>query len=73
MRVPNNMCAPHPLTERIRQTAGITVVFVNVERLSALSEVSASETWILAVLGDRFGSLFILANHFRGSLRKPGG
>lgn len=33
----------HPSSEKIRQTAGITAVFVNVERLSPLSEVSLSK------------------------------
>lgn len=32
-----------PPSEKIRQTPGITAVFVNVERLSPLSEVSRSE------------------------------
>ncbi|XP_072246156.1 putative GTP-binding protein 6 isoform X2 [Leuresthes tenuis] len=41
------------LTERIRQTAGITVVFVNVERLSALSEREFEEAWGVKVL-DRY-------------------
>lgn len=34
----------HRLLEKIKQTAGITAVFVNVERLSPLSEVSLSSS-----------------------------
>lgn len=41
------------LTEKIRQTAGITAVFVNVERLSALSEREFEEAWGVKVL-DRY-------------------
>ncbi|XP_069006900.1 putative GTP-binding protein 6 isoform X1 [Embiotoca jacksoni] len=41
------------LTERIRQTAGITAVFVNVERLSPLSEREFEETWGVKVF-DRY-------------------
>lgn len=38
----------HPSSEKIRQAAGITAVFVNVERLSPLSEVSLSKRCSLA-------------------------
>ncbi|XP_042372209.1 putative GTP-binding protein 6, partial [Plectropomus leopardus] len=41
------------LTERIRRTAGITAVFVNVERLSALSERELEEAWGVKVF-DRY-------------------
>ncbi|XP_039984200.1 putative GTP-binding protein 6 [Xiphias gladius] len=41
------------LTEKIRQTAGITAVFVNVERLSSLSEREFEEAWGVKVL-DRY-------------------
>ncbi|KAM4629002.1 putative GTP-binding protein 6 [Polymixia lowei] len=41
------------LTERIRQTPGITAVFVNVERLSPLSERELEEAWGVKVL-DRY-------------------
>ncbi|XP_029988852.1 putative GTP-binding protein 6 [Sphaeramia orbicularis] len=41
------------LTEKIRQTAGITAVFVNVERLSPLSEREFEEAWGLKVF-DRY-------------------
>ncbi|XP_071779540.2 putative GTP-binding protein 6 [Centroberyx gerrardi] len=41
------------LTERIRQTPGITAVFVNVERLSALSERELEEAWGVKVF-DRY-------------------
>ncbi|XP_022074689.1 putative GTP-binding protein 6 [Acanthochromis polyacanthus] len=41
------------LTEKIRQTAGITAVFVNVERLSPLSEREFEETWGVKVF-DRY-------------------
>ncbi|KAM6921153.1 putative GTP-binding protein 6 [Xenentodon cancila] len=41
------------LTERILQTAGITAVFVNVERLSPLSEREFEEAWGVKVL-DRY-------------------
>ncbi|XP_024134598.1 putative GTP-binding protein 6 [Oryzias melastigma] len=41
------------LTEKIRQTAGITAVFVNVERLSALSEREFEEAWGVKVF-DRY-------------------
>uniref|UniRef100_A0A668VZR8 Putative GTP-binding protein 6 n=1 Tax=Oreochromis aureus TaxID=47969 RepID=A0A668VZR8_OREAU len=41
------------LTERIRQTAGITAVFVNVERLSPLSEREFEEVWGVKVF-DRY-------------------
>ncbi|KAM9384699.1 putative GTP-binding protein 6 [Pholidichthys leucotaenia] len=41
------------LTERIRQTAGITAVFVNVERLSPLSEREFEEAWGVKVF-DRY-------------------
>ncbi|KAF6726923.1 putative GTP-binding protein 6 [Oryzias melastigma] len=56
------------LTEKIRQTAGITAVFVNVERLSALSEVSSPAVHLCSTTNidsSLFGS--------RGNLRKPGG
>ncbi|XP_059198109.1 putative GTP-binding protein 6 [Centropristis striata] len=41
------------LTEKIRQTAGITAVFVNVERLSPLSERELEEAWGVKVF-DRY-------------------
>nr|XP_057929811.1 putative GTP-binding protein 6 isoform X2 [Doryrhamphus excisus] len=41
------------LTEKIRQTAGITAVFVNVERLSPLSERALEEAWGVKVM-DRY-------------------
>ncbi|XP_023122836.1 putative GTP-binding protein 6 isoform X2 [Amphiprion ocellaris] len=41
------------LTEKIRQTAGITAVFVNVERLSPLSEREFEEIWGVKVF-DRY-------------------
>ncbi|KAM6962987.1 putative GTP-binding protein 6 [Aplochiton taeniatus] len=41
------------LTERIRRTVGITAVFVNVERLSPLSEKELEEAWGVKVL-DRY-------------------
>ncbi|KAM7388644.1 hypothetical protein PAMP_024805 [Pampus punctatissimus] len=41
------------LTERIRQTPGITAVFVNVERLSPLSERELEEAWAVKVF-DRY-------------------
>ncbi|XP_005923496.1 putative GTP-binding protein 6 [Haplochromis burtoni] len=41
------------LTERIRQTAGITAVFVNVERLTPLSERDFEEVWGVKVF-DRY-------------------
>ncbi|XP_070688883.1 putative GTP-binding protein 6 [Pempheris klunzingeri] len=41
------------LTEKIRQTAGITAVFVNVERLSSLSERELEEAWGVKVF-DRY-------------------
>ncbi|XP_037626995.1 putative GTP-binding protein 6 isoform X2 [Sebastes umbrosus] len=41
------------LTERIRQTAGISAVFVNVERLSPLSEREFEEAWGVKVF-DRY-------------------
>ncbi|XP_030646950.1 putative GTP-binding protein 6 [Chanos chanos] len=41
------------LTERIRKTPGITAVFVNVERLSALSERELQEAWGVKVF-DRY-------------------
>ncbi|XP_029282194.1 LOW QUALITY PROTEIN: putative GTP-binding protein 6 [Cottoperca gobio] len=41
------------LTDIIRQTAGITAVFVNVQRLSALSEKEFAETWGVKVF-DRY-------------------
>ncbi|CAN9500257.1 unnamed protein product [Ophioblennius macclurei] len=41
------------LTEKIRQTSGITAVFVNVERLSALSERELEDAWGVKVL-DRY-------------------
>ncbi|XP_049910220.1 putative GTP-binding protein 6 isoform X1 [Epinephelus moara] len=41
------------LTERIRKTAGITAVFVNVERLSPLSERELEEAWGVKVF-DRY-------------------
>ncbi|XP_029906201.1 putative GTP-binding protein 6 [Myripristis murdjan] len=41
------------LTEKIKQTPGITAVFVNVERLSALSERELEEAWGVKVL-DRY-------------------
>lgn len=41
------------LTERIRRTVGITAVFVNVERLSPLSERELEEAWGVKVL-DRY-------------------
>ncbi|KAG7228731.1 hypothetical protein INR49_008509, partial [Caranx melampygus] len=41
------------LTERIRQTSGITAVFVNVERLSPLSERELEEAWGVKVF-DRY-------------------
>ncbi|XP_032382649.1 putative GTP-binding protein 6 [Etheostoma spectabile] len=41
------------LTERIRQTAGISAVFVNVERLSPLSERELEEAWGVKVF-DRY-------------------
>ncbi|XP_028300253.1 putative GTP-binding protein 6 [Gouania willdenowi] len=41
------------LTEKIRQTAGITAVFVNVERLSALSEREFQDAWGVKVF-DRY-------------------
>ncbi|XP_072295192.1 putative GTP-binding protein 6 [Eucyclogobius newberryi] len=41
------------LTEKIRQTPGITAVFVNVERLSAVSERELEEAWAVKVL-DRY-------------------
>lgn len=59
------MCS---LAEKIRQTGGITAVFVNVERLSALSEVSSSE--VHRCSATNVDSSFF---GFRESLRKPGG
>lgn len=41
------------LTEKIRRTAGITAVFVNVERLSPLSERELEEAWGVKVF-DRY-------------------
>lgn len=41
------------LTEKIRQTPGITAVFVNVERLSPLAEREFEEAWGVKVL-DRY-------------------
>ncbi|TWW57520.1 putative GTP-binding protein 6 [Takifugu flavidus] len=41
------------LTEKIRQTAGITAVFVNVERLSPLSVKELKEAWGVSVF-DRY-------------------
>uniref|UniRef100_A0A7N9AT66 Putative GTP-binding protein 6 n=1 Tax=Mastacembelus armatus TaxID=205130 RepID=A0A7N9AT66_9TELE len=41
------------LTEKIRQTVGITAVFVNVERLSPLSEREFEEAWGVKVF-DRY-------------------
>ncbi|KAJ8256147.1 hypothetical protein COCON_G00200110 [Conger conger] len=41
------------LTERITKTSNITAVFVNVERLSALSEKELEEAWGIKVL-DRY-------------------
>ncbi|XP_060886239.1 putative GTP-binding protein 6 [Labrus mixtus] len=41
------------LTEKIRQTAGVTAVFVNVERLSPLSERELEEAWGVKVF-DRY-------------------
>ncbi|TDH08094.1 hypothetical protein EPR50_G00094070 [Perca flavescens] len=41
------------LTEKIRQTAGISAVFVNVERLSPLSEREFEEAWGVKVF-DRY-------------------
>ncbi|KAM9358006.1 putative GTP-binding protein 6 [Symphorus nematophorus] len=41
------------LTEKIRQTAGITSVFLNVERLSPLSERELEEAWGVKVF-DRY-------------------
>ncbi|XP_030584182.1 putative GTP-binding protein 6 [Archocentrus centrarchus] len=41
------------LTDRIRQTAGVTAVFVNVERLSPLSEREFEEVWGFKVF-DRY-------------------
>lgn len=41
------------LTEKIRQTAGITAVFVNVDRLSPLSEREFEEAWGVKVF-DRY-------------------
>lgn len=41
------------ITEKIRQTPGITAVFVNVERLSALSERELQEAWGVKVF-DRY-------------------
>uniref|UniRef100_A0A671VUK9 Putative GTP-binding protein 6 n=1 Tax=Sparus aurata TaxID=8175 RepID=A0A671VUK9_SPAAU len=41
------------LTEKIRQTAGINAVFVNVERLSPLSERELEEAWGVKVF-DRY-------------------
>uniref|UniRef100_A0AAV2KTI1 Putative GTP-binding protein 6 n=1 Tax=Knipowitschia caucasica TaxID=637954 RepID=A0AAV2KTI1_KNICA len=41
------------LSERIRQTSGITAVFVNVERLSPVSERELQEAWGLKVF-DRY-------------------
>ncbi|XP_057696442.1 putative GTP-binding protein 6 [Corythoichthys intestinalis] len=41
------------ITERIRQTAGVTAVFVNVERLSPSSERELEEAWGVKVL-DRY-------------------
>ncbi|XP_041647572.1 putative GTP-binding protein 6 [Cheilinus undulatus] len=41
------------LTEKIRQTAGVSAVFVNVERLSPLSERELEEAWGVKVF-DRY-------------------
>ncbi|XP_058495301.1 putative GTP-binding protein 6 [Solea solea] len=41
------------LTEKIRQTSGITAVFVNVDRLSPLSEREFEDTWGVKVF-DRY-------------------
>ena len=63
--------------EKIRQTAGITAVFVNVERLSPLSEVSLAKKtkkkqrfWLLT---ESFHALMVNCHPCRGSWRKPGG
>lgn len=53
------------LTEKIRQTAGITAVFVNVEHLSALSEREFEEAWGFKVL-DRYS---VVLHIFRRNAR----
>nr|XP_040039559.1 putative GTP-binding protein 6 isoform X2 [Gasterosteus aculeatus aculeatus] len=53
------------LTDRIRQTAGITAVFVNVERLSALSEREFEEAWGVKVF-DRYS---VVLHIFRRNAR----
>ncbi|XP_040896377.1 putative GTP-binding protein 6 [Toxotes jaculatrix] len=53
------------LTEKIRQTAGITAVFVNVERLSPLSEREFEGAWGLKVF-DRYS---IVLHIFRCNAR----
>lgn len=65
-----NLCFLSP-SEKIRKTAGITAVFVNVERLSPLSEVSSSENCFLAAhreVSCPDGHFFIHAEGAGGSL-----
>lgn len=64
----------HLLLEKIKQTAGITAVFVNVERLSPLSEVSLSSFCFCSRAAYR--KVLSTNSHFssyRGSWRRPGG
>lgn len=55
-----------PGSEKIRQTAGITAVFVNVERLSPLSEVSSSEVCSLAA----YWMVLCTDSHFFPSIQR---
>lgn len=64
----------HLLLEKIKQTAGITAVFVNVERLSPLSEVSLSSFCFCSRAAYR--KVLSTNSHissYRGSWRRPGG
>lgn len=61
-----------PPIEKIKQTAGITAVFVNVERLSPLSEVRLSEICSLAGCKKDLCIDRLFHSH-RRSWKKPGG
>lgn len=52
-----DLCFFFSFLEKIRQTAGITAVFVNVQRLSPLSEVSLRLKKALWLHGERFHAL----------------
>lgn len=61
-----------PTSEKIRQTAGITAVFVNVEHLSPLSEVSFCDICPLTAYWRSLCTNWLFCM-YRGSWRKPGG